>query len=272
MSEIRLARQSNMELLRIVAMLMVMVLHTGYASFGYPRTVWLQAEPLRWLGLTMTEVYTVACVNIFVLITGWFGTTFRTKGAVRLAIQPVYVTIVLALYVWLAGLPQPAGVMDYVRPIWSYWFVCSYLVLYLLTPMLNAFVEKSDEAALRRFLLVFYVITTPCSFVFADLQKGYSAVSFVGLYLLGRYLRLYGAARLQHWPRWRFMALYVVLMGTMGLVGWGRRYDEPNVYGCVCTLCGSLHQSLHHCCRRCHVVILFTCQIAKPPRQLVGKR
>ena len=83
MSEIRLARQSNMELLRIVAMLMVMVLHTGYASFGYPRTVWLQAEPLRWLGLTMTEVYTVACVNIFVLITGWFGTTFRTKGAVR---------------------------------------------------------------------------------------------------------------------------------------------------------------------------------------------
>ena len=35
MSEIRLARQSNMELLRIVAMLMVMVLHTGYASFGY---------------------------------------------------------------------------------------------------------------------------------------------------------------------------------------------------------------------------------------------
>ena len=161
-----------MELLRIVAMLMVMVLHTGYASFGYPRTVWLQAEPLRWLGLTMTEVYTVACVNIFVLITGWFGTTFRTKGAVRLAIQPVYVTIVLALYVWLAGLPQPAGVMDYVRPIWSYWFVCSYLVLYLLTPMLNAFVEKSDEAALRRFLLVFYVITIPCSFVFADLQKG----------------------------------------------------------------------------------------------------
>ena len=170
-----------MELLRIVAMLMVMVLHTGYASFGYPRTVWLQAEPLRWLGLTMTEVYTVACVNIFVLITGWFGTTFRTKGAVRLAIQPVYVTIVLALYVWLAGLPQPAGVMDYVRPIWSYWFVCSYLVLYLLTPMLNAFVEKSDEAALRRFLSVFYVITIPCSFVFADLQKGYSAVSFVGL-------------------------------------------------------------------------------------------
>ena len=191
MSEIRLARQSNMELLRIVAMLMVMVLHTGYASFGYPRTVWLQAEPLRWLGLTMTEVYTVACVNIFVLITGWFGTTFRTKGAVRLAIQPVYVTIVLTLYVWLAGLPQPAGVMGYVRPIWNYWFVCSYLVLYLLTPMLNAFVEKSDEAALRRFLLVFYVITIPCSFVFADLQKGYSAVSFVGLYLLGRYLRLY---------------------------------------------------------------------------------
>lgn len=221
MSEIRLARQSNMELLRIVAMLMVMVLHTGYASFGYPRTVWLQAEPLRWLGLTMTEVYTVACVNIFVLITGWFGTTFRTKGAVRLAIQPIYVTLVLALYVWLAGLPLPTGVMGYVRPIWNYWFVCSYLVLYLLTPMLNAFVEKSDEAALRRFLLVFYVITIPCSFVFADLQKGYSAVSFVGLYLLGRYLRLYGAARLQHWPRWRFMALYVVLMGTMGLVGWG---------------------------------------------------
>ena len=31
MSKIRLARQSNMELLRIVAMLMVMVLHTGYA-------------------------------------------------------------------------------------------------------------------------------------------------------------------------------------------------------------------------------------------------
>ena len=221
MGEKRLARQSNMELLRIVAMLMVMVLHTGYASFGYPRTVWLQAEPLRWLGLTMTEVYTVACVDIFVLITGWFGTTFRIKGAVRLAIQPVYITIVLALFVWAAGLPRPVGVMGYVSPVWNYWFVCSYLMLYLVTPLLNAFVEKSDEAALRRFLLVFYAITIPCSFVFADLQKGYSAMSFIGLYLLGRYLRLYAARQLQHWPRWRFMALYVVLMGAMGLAGWG---------------------------------------------------
>lgn len=77
--------------------------------------------------------------------------------------------------------------------------------MYLLSPVLNSFAENQGEAVQRRFLLMFFTLSIPASFVFEDLDRGFSAVSFCGLYLLGRYLRLHLSRRLKHWPRRRFL-------------------------------------------------------------------
>lgn len=215
------ARQSNIELLRIFAMLMVVALHATFETFGYARASAVQAHPASWLGIITTASASLGSVDLFVLITGWFGTTFRPKGALKLVLQVVYISIVMTLFALLMGYHLPTKAIDYFRPLWSYWFVCSYLVLYLLTPVLNAFVEKADERTLRHFLLTFYVCVIPTSFIFADLLNGYAAVPFMGIYLLGRYLRLYLAPRLARVKQWKFLAVWIGCVAGMTLLVWG---------------------------------------------------
>ena len=95
------------------------------------------------------------------------------------------------------------------------------MLLYLLTPVLNAFVNQSDELTLRRFLIAFYVCVIPASYIFSDLNVGYAAVPFMGLYLLGRYLRLYLAPRLQQVANWKFLTLWTACVLAMALLLWG---------------------------------------------------
>ena len=75
----------------------------------------------------------------------------------------------------------------------AYWFVWAYLVLYIMAPMLNAFVEKSDKLTLKRFLLLFFIVQTIAS-IFTNVgfyKAGYDPLSFIGLYLLARYFKIY---------------------------------------------------------------------------------
>lgn len=214
-------RQSNLELLRVVAMLMVVVLHSTFTTFGYARANMVQAHPARWLGIITAASVCMGCVNLFVLITGWFGTSFRPRGIVRILLQVLFVSVVMTAFAYAMGYKMPTESMGYFRPLWGYWFVNSYLLLYLLTPVLNAFVNQSDELTLRRFLIAFYVCVIPASYIFSDLNVGYAAVPFMGLYLLGRYLRLYLAPRLQQVAKWKFLTLWTACVLAMALLLWG---------------------------------------------------
>ena len=209
-------RQSNIELLRIVAMLMVLGLHATFESFGYVHAREVQHLPWRWLGLITTASACMGCVDIFVLITGWFGTTFKWKGALKLVKQTCFIALTMFGVVALLGKPLPHHVYDWFRALWSYWFVRSYLLLYLLTPVLNAFVTRSTEKQLRQWLIAFYIAFIPLSFVSDDLARGFSCVAFVGLYLLGRYLRLHLSARIKVsnlwlWLLWTLTVIFQAL-------------------------------------------------------------
>lgn len=204
-----LTRQSNIELLRIIAMLMVITLHVcnAFGSWMVPR---ITAHPFHWLGIIFTNTACIGCVDIFVLITGWFGTNFKFNGALKLVFQVIFTASCMFLLLWAMGYQLPNNWHYYVQAYWSYWFACSYLVLYLLTPALNAFIQQTDERGLRVFLLTFYAFVVPLSYFFNDIGRGFSAVSFVGLYLLGRYLRLYLSPRLgEKYSKWKLASIWI---------------------------------------------------------------
>ena len=73
-------RQSNVELLRLLAMFMVLLLH-AVQSFQWPRGGFLMSQPrLVHLGFSFVEMISVVAVNVFVLISGWFGIRPTTRG------------------------------------------------------------------------------------------------------------------------------------------------------------------------------------------------
>ena len=158
------ARQSNIELLRIIAMLMVLLLHATFETFGYAHTSSITHAPWRWLSIITTAAACMQCVNVFVLITGWFGTSFKLKG-LRIVSECTFISLAMFVFMYLLGLPLPHQLYDYLKVIWSYWFVRAYVLLYLFTPVLNSFVQQSSEKQLRHFLVLFFTLSIPLSFV-----------------------------------------------------------------------------------------------------------
>ena len=219
--EVSKIRQSNMELLRITAMLMVLCLHATFETFGWPRASMVQGEPWRWLALMVVNALTLPCVDVFVLITGWFGTRFSLRGTGRLVFQIGFVGWSMCLLLPLWALPQPADAAGWLKVLTGYWFPCSYLVLYLFTPMLNAWVEQTGEAQQRRTLLVLFGLLIPASLFLDDLRRGFAAVPFMALYLLGRHLRLYVAPRWASVPRSHFVWGYAFTSLASALLLWG---------------------------------------------------
>lgn len=86
------------------------------------------------------------------------------------------------------------GVAGIFSMIGGEWFTKSYIGLYLLAPLLNLYVENVGRTTLRNFLIAFYLFQTLYGWVSNGagfFMGGYSTMSFIGLYLLARYVRLY---------------------------------------------------------------------------------
>ena len=137
------------------------------------------------------------CVNLFVMISGWFGIHFKLEGVSKLLFQAVFLAILTYLCLVLVGL-APFSITN----IWhctfgifgAYWFIWAYLLLYIFAPVLNAFVDYCSEKELRWFLIFFYGFALYNYFtlkVDAIYLRGFHAFAFIGLYLLARYMHVY---------------------------------------------------------------------------------
>ena len=201
-------RQSNFELFRIVCMLMVMVCHVN----GYVEGSDLIGT--EGAGRLVVNQLCLVCVNAFVMISGWFGIKASLKGAVKLLFQVVF--LALLCFGVFAALGQPVSFKKDLLPYLlfgsGYWFVVSYLVLYALSPVLNTFVEKASKREFSHVLIAFFA----AAFVFGFLLDvghfafGFSPLSFIGLYLLARYVRIY-PGKYSSFSKWTDFGIYLVV-------------------------------------------------------------
>lgn len=191
----RKKRLSNMELLRIVAMLMVVAIHMCYYSFGTPtRAEVLQFSPFA-MGRMAVQSFTVVCVDVFVLLSGYFGINASWKRLCGLLFQVLLLTFPIGLlYVWKS---HGSGVYSAGRCLTDAfmlggWFVRAYVMLYVMSPVLNAFVRFAAPEQLKRLTFFLLLLVTLWGWMLKiEFSGGYSAMFFAVLYLLGRCVRLY---------------------------------------------------------------------------------
>ncbi len=208
-------RQSNFELLRLVAMLMVMVCHAiGYLD---------ETELTGFAGIGKLAIgqLCLICVNVFVMISGWFGIKASWKGAAKLLFQVVFLAVLCFGIFAALGLPVSfkKDLLPYLLFGYGYWFVVSYLILYALSPILNAFVERASKKEFCCVLTAFFL----AEFVFGFLldaghfDYGFSPLFFIGLYLLARYVRLY-PGKLFSFNKWADFGVYLGI-SILSMVG-----------------------------------------------------
>lgn len=193
----KITRESNIELLRIVAMFMILGLHVNMFALDLPEKEDIIANPIGSFARFFFENLCIIGVNIFVLISGWFGIKFKTKGLCSFLFQSLFFSIVIFLPFALSGnielnkINILSSLLLYKN---AYWFVWAYLILYILSPILNSFIENTDRLVYTRLLILFFsaqtiiFIFTPCGFFH---NGGYDPLLFIGLYLLMAYIRRY---------------------------------------------------------------------------------
>lgn len=196
-------RQLNYELLRIVAMLMIVCLH--YLSKGGALGDPARAE----MGVTgyaawLIEAFCLVAVNVYVLISGYFGGAGEDKDVLRRPLniwkQTIFYSVILGVGAMLVGIQEfnIYQIFTYIFPTVTehYWFVTSYIILCLFMPFLDWGIKKlnkeSFKGILAAFLLIFSISKTVIPMQLAWDKYGYDAFWFVVLYLTGAYIRYYG--------------------------------------------------------------------------------
>lgn len=233
-------RQSGIELLRIVAIVMVLVCHANARVLGLPSRAEVFSVPAPSIARMLFGAMAVYGVNIFVMISGWFGIHAKPKGLAKLLFEVLFLLWGIYAVFLLTG--NATFNMHDIKVCLAltdeYWFVMAYVGLYIFSPVLNAFVEKASKRELQLLLVGFYVFQ--CYYCWAsgtlDYFSGYSITFFFGLYLTARYFRLYPVRILSRHGGLVYVAsLAVVTMVSvvaLVLVGnWARmlRYDNPLV-------------------------------------------
>lgn len=196
-SPARSMRDSNMELLIIISMILVIGLHVNYISIGIPSAEDLQASALTTTIRIFLQQLCIVCVNIFVLISGWYGIKPTIKGAFKLLFQ------VFVIEAFMLGLAKALGATITGESLVklfvvgsNYWIVPAYLILYFIAPAINAFFEQAPKNKAGSLVLAFFLLQFIYGYLFADLARfgyGYSAISFIGMYSLARFVRKYPA-------------------------------------------------------------------------------
>lgn len=189
-------RLSNIELLRLVAMLLVLVVHANFFALGSPTQHDTVVNPENALARFLFQSFAIVCVNVFVLISGWFGIKPSVKGFSNFIFQCLFFLCGIYLVMLVIGLlpltlKGIAGCLVLLN--WN-WFIKAYIGLYILAPVLNAFVENASRKKYLCVLVSFFTFQTIYSWVSNGavfFEGGYSTMSFIGLYLLARYINVY---------------------------------------------------------------------------------
>ena len=134
-------------------------------------------------------------MNVFVLISGWFGIKTRFSRITEFLFQCYFICFVTYFVLLAMGLTTPMSISSWVNflVLGDLWFVCAYLLLYLMAPMMNGFVDSLTQRQFLYFLLTFLTIQFFHGFVIQVgwFDKGMSPLTMMSLYLIGRYMRMY---------------------------------------------------------------------------------
>lgn len=189
-------RESNIELLRIIAMLLVLFDHVGYIALNPPSANDLYTDPILSFGRFNQQAITTVAVNVFVLISGWFGIRFRLSRVLELLFQTYFICFSVYLFLLLFHFTTPMSVREWLNFLVfdDLWFVKAYLVMYLFAPMMNSYIDTIRQKQFLFFIIAFYLLQTIHGFLTTTtlwFKEGMSPLSLMGIYMIGRYMRKY---------------------------------------------------------------------------------
>lgn len=190
-------RESNIELLRIISMLFIVLFHYVYkCDFQYSelnfnvlliKSCWFLGE----LG-----------VNLFVLITGYYMCKSKpsVKKIVLLILEVFFYNILNFIIGYKVGYIDSFKNISAVFPIITgvYWFITAYSLIYVLSPYYNKLINSLQKRDYQKFLLINLIIWCVIPNIFGFFYNSSEVLPFYNrfiwltlIYFVGAYIKKY---------------------------------------------------------------------------------
>lgn len=192
-------RQSNIELLRIIGMLLI-ISHHYIVNSGIMESITLQDHPMKYTFLTAFGMWGKTGINIFILISGYFMCTssLTIRRYCKVAFEWLFYNDVIYLIMLIAGYEtiSPSRIFDLFFSPFIYangcgCFLSSFLMFYLCIPFLNMFIHSITEEQYKKFILFLLFLFTVLSSFFHNTVIFGEVFWFIAVYFIGGCLRLY---------------------------------------------------------------------------------
>lgn len=221
-------RAVNLDLLRILSMFLIIFLHSIDHS-GVLEAADAGATP-AFLYVRFAYQLTQVCVNLFVMISGYFLVTaeFKLEKLAVLWLEVVFYSFVIKLVFMMTGERNYSlvSLISCFLPIITgrYWFMTIYFGLYLLFPFLNMAIRSMTKNRMMAcnialFLLFSVWISIYPSFAGMNSGRGWGLPWFVVLYFAGAWFRLHYTPngkwgwKLAFWPILSLIVLLALIVG-----------------------------------------------------------
>ncbi len=240
-------RNIGVDLLRLVAVFMIVVLHVlgvPYVEKSSALFVW-------------SEAFLLGAFNIIALIAGYAFCVekFNLGRVIRLWVTGIFYGVVF--YLITSAVKGGFGWTKLIKSFFPvltknsfFWFFAPYILILLLVPVLNYAVEKLPRRGYLIGLLFFSIFFSVIQFS-ADpwgMEDGRSALWLIYLYFIGAYFRKYGFLIKQWWANLCLFICSSALTAGLFLAAqninvkfWEARYANYfHQYNCLFALIGAI--------------------------------
>ena len=190
----------GIDALRILAMLMVVILHIlgrgGILDAAVPMSIQYEAA---WF----LEIAAYCAVNCYALISGYVGvySKYRYHNIVLLWLKVVFYTLSITL-LFSISVPGSVSSKDWIKALLPvtggyYWYFSAYFALFFFIPLLNIAMNKMTQRQHRAIVIVFLLVFSCLQTLFSREIFGTSSNAWwlMILYIIGGYIRKYGLFR-----------------------------------------------------------------------------
>ncbi len=233
-----MVRKSNFELMRVIAILMIIGLHYFNGSMGGALKHVARGEANYYIAFLFESVFIIA-VNLFVLMTGYFN--FKKKsvdlGKLLKLIMLAYFYGVLFYILSLFFKYEEFNLKQFILAInpflsGGYWFIKYYVILNLLAPFINILIEYMDKNLTYKLLIILLLLFSIWpSFLMQPpiADGGYGLMNFVLLYIIGATIRIYGVPEFKkriYFSIYISCSIITFLVASLGFAGrsWGYNF------------------------------------------------
>ena len=252
-------RMTNLELLRIVSMLLVVILHFIGKSSNHP--VLTDAEMEAWeYGAWALESFAIVAVNVYMLLSGYLlaGSVFKVKRLVQLWLQLLFYSAGVGIVAAMFGyIPKEGISLYYLTQLFlpvstnHYWFMTAYVLMYLFLPVLMAGVGKLTKKQFQIVLCVLFFVFCGMKSVLpikltTDMQ-GYDCIWYLCMALLAAYIRLYGITFFRNKKR----SLLVYLISATAI------FSVSMLFRCIYIQTGKLSDIVMVCYNYNHILVVL---------------